>query len=317
MSSYSLRRTAQALLVAMIMSFALYNMISLLPGDPVDLMLEGNPSLTPELVAQMRKLHGVDQPVLTRYWSWLSGLAAGDMGYSNTHFKPVSHVLAPALVQTSKLMILTFVISVAASLVLGCIAAMKPGGWVDNVISFVAFACISSPAFWVALLFLMVFAVKLQWVPATATALDPSMGFMQELRYLVLPVLTLTLFSMGQYIRYVRASMIETLNADFIRTARAKGLGKWTIIRRHALRNALVPVVTLMALSFGSLMSGALVVETMFGVQGMGKAIYDAVMHKDFNVAMIGVLFATLITLFANLVADLAYGWLDPRISLK
>ncbi|QHE74879.1 ABC transporter permease [Hydrogenophaga sp. PBL-H3] len=317
MSSYSLRRTAQALLVALIMSFALYNMISLLPGDPVDLMLEGNPSLTPELVAQMRKLHGVDQPVLTRYWSWLSGLAAGDMGYSNTHFKPVSDVLTPALVQTSKLMILTFVISVSASLVLGCIAAMKPGGWADNVISFVAFACISSPAFWVALIFLMVFAVKLQWVPATATALDPSMGFMQELRYLVLPVLTLTLFSMGQYIRYVRASMIETLNADFIRTARAKGLGKWTVISRHALRNALVPVVTLMALSFGSLMSGALVVETMFGVQGMGKAIYDAVMHKDFNVAMIGVLFATLITLFANLVADLAYGWLDPRISLK
>jgi peptide/nickel transport system permease protein len=317
MTSYSLRRTAQALVVALIMSFLLYNMISLLPGDPVDLMLEGNPALTPELVAQMRALHGVDQPVLIRYWNWLCALVSGDMGYSTTHFKPVASVLVPALVQTSKLMILTFVISVVVSLVLGCLAAMKPGGWIDNTVSFIAFACISSPAFWIALIFLMVFSVKLQWFPATATALNPDTTLLEELRYLVLPVLTLTLFSMGQYVRYVRASMIETLNADFIRTARAKGLGQWTVMRRHALRNAMVPVVTLMALSFGSLMSGALVIETMFGVQGMGKAIYDAVMHKDFNVAMVGVLFATLITLFANLVADLAYGWLDPRISLK
>jgi len=130
-------------------------------------------------------------------------------------------------------------------------------------------------------------------------------------------VLTLTLFSMGQYVRYVRASMIETLSSDFIRTAKAKGLSRFTVIRRHALRNALVPVVTLMALSFGNLMSGALVVEAIFGVQGMGKSIYDSVMQKDFNVAMIGMLFATIVTLLASLAADLAYGWLDPRISLK
>jgi peptide/nickel transport system permease protein len=143
------------------------------------------------------------------------------------------------------------------------------------------------------------------------------MGLLRQMSYFVLPVLTLTLFSMGQYVRYVRASMIETLASDYIRTARAKGLSRIAILRSHALRNALVPVVTLMALSFGSLMSGALVVEAMFGVQGMGKAIYDAVMLKDFNVAMVGMLFATLVTLLASLVADLAYGWLDPRISLK
>jgi peptide/nickel transport system permease protein len=317
MKSYALRRIAQAAMVSVIMSFILYNMISLLPGDPVGIMFEGNPSVTPEIVARMRELYGADQPVLTRYWHWVTTLLSGDLGYSATHFKPVTAILGPALVQTSKLMILTFVISIAVSVILGCLAALKPGGWLDNAISFFAFACISSPAFWLALVFLIVFSVRLRWFPATATSLDPNVGLLEQLKYLTLPVLTLTLFSMGQYIRYVRASMIETLNSDFIRTARAKGLRKWTIIRRHALRNALVPVVTLMALSFGSLMSGALVVEAMFGVQGMGKAIYDAVLYKDFNVAMTALLFATIVTLFANLLADLAYGWLDPRISLE
>ncbi|MDH4376897.1 MAG: ABC transporter permease [Ramlibacter sp.] len=317
MGSYTLRRIAEAALVALIMSFLLYNLISLLPGDPVDLMLEGNPAVTPELVAQMRALYGDNQPLIQRYGHWLANLASGDFGYSSSHFKPVMEILGPALVQTSKLMIWTFVISVVASIILGSLAALKPGGWLDNFISFFAFACVSSPAYWVALLFLIVFSVKLQWFPATATAVDPDMGLLRQMSYFVLPVLTLTLFSMGQYVRYVRASMIETLASDYIRTARAKGLSRIAILRRHALRNALVPVVTLMALSFGSLMSGALVVEAMFGVQGMGKAIYDAVMLKDFNVAMVGMLFATLVTLLASLVADLAYGWLDPRIALK
>lgn len=317
MASYTLRRIAQAILVAGIMSFFLYVMLSLLPGDPVDVMLEGNPAVTPELVAQMRQLYGADQPVVQQYGHWLARLARGDLGYSNSQFKPVLAVLAPALAQTGKLMILSFTISVALAIVLGCLAALKPGGWVDNVISFLAFACISSPSFWLALIFLMVFSVKLHWFPATATALDPNIGALEQLRHYVLPVLTLTLFNMGQYLRYVRASMIETLNADFVRTARAKGLGWFTVVTRHALRNALVPVVTLMALGFGTLMSGALVIESMFGVQGMGKAIYDAVMLKDFNVAMVGLLFATIVTLLASLAADLAYGWLDPRISLK
>src|SRR5262245_47072148 len=140
MKRYSLRRLAQAVLVAAIMSFVLYNMISLLPGDPIDLMLEGNPSLTPELVARRHQIYGTDQPVLLRYWRWLTTLASGDLGYSTTHFKPVMAILGPALIQTSKLMVLTFALSVILSIVLGCAAAINPGRWLDNVISFFAFA---------------------------------------------------------------------------------------------------------------------------------------------------------------------------------
>jgi peptide/nickel transport system permease protein len=314
---YVLRRLSAAALTALVMSFLLYNLIGLLPGDPVDIMLEGNPSVTPEVVAHMRELYGQDQPLMRRYLNWMSDVATGDLGYSQTHFEPVLEVLMPAMGQTLTLMAWTLTISVLLSIMLGCLAALKPGGWADTLISFFAFASISSPAFWLALVLLIVFSVKLQWLPATATAVDPNLGLLHRMSYWVLPVLTLTLFSMGQYIRHIRASMIETLHADFIRTARAKGLSRFTVVRRHALRPALVPVVTLMALSFGHLMSGALVVEAMFGVQGLGKAIYDAVLQKDYNVAMIGMLFATVVTLLSSLVADLAYAWLDPRISLK
>ncbi len=316
MIRYSLRRSLQAALVIFVMSFVLYNLIGLMPGDPIDVMLEGNPSVTPELMAQMRALYGVDQPLVVRYWRWLLAALTGDFGYSNTYFRPVLEILVPAILQTLKLMVLTLMVSIPVSLLLGSVAARRPNGWVDNIVSVLALTSISSPIFWLALVFIIVFAVKLQWLPAGGSSMAGA-PLMEQLTYLVLPVLTLASFTSGQLIRYVRASMIETLNADFIRTARAKGLAEHTVVLRHGLRNAMLPVVTVIALSFGSLMSGALVVETMYGMLGMGKAVYDAIVNKDFNVALAGLLFATVVTLASSLLADLAYGWLDPRVRLE
>ncbi len=317
MLRYSVRRTMEMVLVVFIMSFLLYNLIGLLPGDPIDVMLEGNPAVTKDVMAQMRQLYGVDQPLALRYWRWLSAAIGGDLGYSNIYFRPVLSVLGPALLQTLKLLAATLVLSVPLAVLLGTLAARRPNGWMDNIISFLALASISSPVFWLALVLIIVFAVNLQWFPASGTAISGGTGLLSEIWHLTLPVLTLTLYSTGQFVRYVRASMIETLNADFVRTARAKGLGEATILVRHALRNAMLPVVTVLALSFGNLFSGALVVETMYGILGMGKSIYDAIVNKDFNVALAGLLLATIVTLAANLVADLAYGWLDPRITLE
>ncbi len=316
MIRYSLRRSLQAALVIFVMSFVLYNLIGLMPGDPIDVMLEGNPSVTPELMAQMRALYGMDQPLVVRYWRWLLAALTGDFGYSNTYFRPVLEILVPAILQTLKLMVLTLMVSIPVSLLLGSVAARRPNGWVDNIVSVLALTSISSPIFWLALVFIIVFAVKLQWLPAGGSSMAGA-PLMEQLTYLVLPVLTLASFTSGQLIRYVRASMIETLNADFIRTARAKGLAEHTVVLRHGLRNAMLPVVTVIALSFGSLMSGALVVETMYGMLGMGKAVYDAIVNKDFNVALAGLLFATVVTLASSLLADLAYGWLDPRVRLE
>jgi peptide/nickel transport system permease protein len=225
-------------------------------------------------------------------------------------------VLVPALLQTCKLMISAFVLTVVLAFALGVAAAMRPGGWLDGAVSLFAFAGISVPVFWLALVMILVFAVQLHWLPASgiSTVGDGSLG--DQLRHLVMPVATLALASTGQFTRFVRAAMIETMRMDHIRTARAKGAPEPRIVRVHALRNAMIPVVTVMALSFGTLFGGALITETMFAQPGMGKMIFDAIQGNDFNLALTGLLFATLVTLISNLLADLAYVWLDPRIKL-
>ncbi len=211
-------------------------------------------------------------------------------------------------------MLSSFFLSVIAALILGIVSALRPGGIVDSVVGLFAFAGISVPVFWLALVLILFFAVFLHWLPASGMANVGDGGFLDQVRHLTLPVLTLTLANTGQFTRYVRAAMIETLRMDFVRTAWAKGAGAWPSSSCcTACRNALIPVVTIMALSFGTLFSGALITETMFAQQGMGKMIYDSILSNDFNLALSGLLFATLITLLANLGADLAYGWLDPQ----
>jgi peptide/nickel transport system permease protein len=317
MPGFVARRVLQTALVLLIMSFVIYGLIGLMPGDPLDIMMGSAPGMTPEVMAQLRALYGLDQPLLVRYGRWLVAALTGDFGYSRTHSVPVLQVLAPALWQTTKLMLASFILSAILALALGIASALRPGGWVDSIIGLFAFAGISVPVFWLALILILLFAVELRWLPASGMGTVGDYGFWDQLRHLTLPVLTLVLYNTGAFTRYVRAAMIETLHMDFVRTARAKGAGPARVVLVHALRNALIPVVTIMALSFGTLFSGALVTETMFAQMGMGKMIYDAILSNDYNLALTGLLFATLVTLLANLAADLAYGWLDPRVSLR
>jgi peptide/nickel transport system permease protein len=317
MGGYILRRAAQALVVLLVMSFVIYSLIGLMPGDPIDVMLSTMPNITPAQVAQMRHVYGLDQPLMLRYWHWLGAAMRGDFGFSRLHAEPVLIVLGPALAQTCRLMLASFTLSVVLSVSLGVLAALRPGSWRDALIGLFAFAGISVPVFWLALVLILVFAVWLHWLPASGVTTVGAGGLGDQLRHLVLPVVTLALAITGQFIRFVRASMIETLRMDHIRTARAKGAGERRVVLVHAFRNALIPVVTVMALSFGGLFSGALITETMFAQPGMGKMIYDAILGNDYNLALTGLLFATLVTLLSNLVADLAYAWLDPRIALR
>jgi peptide/nickel transport system permease protein len=302
MKSFLLARCGQAALVLLVMSFVIYSLIGLMPGDPIDVMIASNPGATPEVVAHLRAIYGLDQPILLRYGHWLVAALQGDFGFSRT--------------QTCKLMLASFVVSVALAFVLGVFAALKPGGIADATISLFAFAGISVPVFWLALVLILIVAVNFHALPASGISTVGDGGFVDQIRHLILPVTTLALANTGQFTRFVRAAMIETLRMDHVRTARAKGAGEGRVVLIHALRNAMIPVVTVLALSFGSLFSGALITETMFGLSGMGKTIYDAILGNDFNLALTGLLFATLVTLLSNLLADLAYGWLDPRISL-
>ena len=316
MSRFIASRVWQAALVLLVMSFVIYSLIGLMPGDPLDIMIASNPGATPEVVARLRVIYGLDQPILYRYFHWLLAALQGDLGFSRTHSQPVLVVLLPALWTTCKLMLLSFVCSVLLAMVLGVWAALKPGGIVDGVVSLLAFAGISVPVFWLALMMILLFAVKLHVLPASGLSDIGDGSILDYARHLVMPVITLALASTGGFTRFVRAAMIETLRMDHIRTARAKGNAEGRVVLIHALRNAMIPVVTVIALSFGTLFSGALVTETMFAQPGMGKMIFDAILSNDFNLALSGLLFATMVTLFSNLMADLAYGWLDPRITL-
>jgi len=317
MAKFILRRLAQCLFVLLVMSFVIYNLIGLMPGDPIDIMIASNPGATPEVVARLRAIYGLDQPLMLRYWHWLTAALQGDFGFSRIHSQPVLEVLLPALWQTAKLLVSSFVISVVLAFALGILAALRPGGIVDGIVSLFAFAGISIPVFWLALMLILVFAVNLHWFPASGIANvgDGSLG--DQLRHLVMPVTTLALANTGGFTRYVRASMIETLRMDHVRTARAKGAGAGRVVLIHAFRNALIPVVTVMGLNFGTLFGGALLTETMFAQPGMGKMIYDAILGNDFNLALTGLLFATLVTLLSNLATDIAYGALDPRIAVR
>ncbi len=315
MSRYLAERLLQSVIVLAVMSFVIYGLMWLMPGDPIDLMISADPKMTSEDAARLRELYGLDRPFLERYVNWLGAALSGDLGYSRLRAAPVLSVLGPALVNTIVLMSCAFVLAVLIALAAGIVAALRPYSKLDYAINLLAFAGISTPPFWLALLLIIVFAVMFGVLPAGGIGMTGGQGFWELARFLVLPVASLTIASVGGYTRYVRASMIETLRQDYIRTAWAKGLGAYDVVVGHALRNALIPVVTIMALDFGFLFSGALITETIFAYPGMGKLIFDSIMGNDFNLALVALLFATLVTLVGNLLADLAYVALDRRIS--
>jgi peptide/nickel transport system permease protein len=313
---FLVRRLAEIVVVLVVMAFVIYALIGLMPGDPVDLMISADPRVTAEDAARLRALYGLDRPLVERFASWAAAALSGELGYSRLYAQPVLDALLPRLVNTTLLMGLSFVLALAIAFPVGIAAARRPGSALDEAVNLLCFAGISVPPFWLALLLILLFAVRLGWLPASGVATVGGGGLGDRAIHLVLPVLTLTLASIGSYTRFIRASLIEVMRQDFIRTARAKGAGERQVVLGHAMRNALVPVVTVIALSFGGLFSGALITETMFAYPGMGKLIFDAVMGNDYNLALAGLLFGTLVTLLANLGADLAYVALDPRITL-
>jgi peptide/nickel transport system permease protein len=314
MTRYFAVRAAEIVVTLALMSLVVYLLIGLMPGDPIDLMIAGDPNMTSADAARLRALHGLDKPLLERYLAWAGQALQGNFGYSRSFGQPVLAVLWPRLLNTLQLAGLAFVLAAAIALPLGMWAASRPRSRADYLINLFCFAGISAPPFWLALLLITLFAVSLGWLPAGGMADRPGLG--EQLRHLALPVATLTLVQLGAYTRFMRGAMIETLRQDYIRTARAKGVPEPRVLGRHAFRNALAPVLTILALSFGGLFSGALITETMFAWPGMGKAIYQAILDNDYNLALVGLLVATFATIAGNLLADLGYAWVDPRVSI-
>ena len=321
MTRYLAARAVEIAVTLILMSFVVYLLIGLMPGDPIDLMISGDPKMTSADAARLRALYGIDKPLLERYAAWGLQALQGNFGYSRSFGQPVLELLGARMVNTLELAGLAFVLSIAIALPLGIWAASRPRSRTDYLINLFCFAGISTPPFWLALLLIALFAVTLGWLPAGGMAdLRPDAPWqtivMQKLRFAILPVMTLTLLQLGSYTRFMRGAMIETLRQDFIRTARAKGVGEHGVLLGHAFVNALAPMLTVLGLSFGGLFSGALITEIMFAWPGMGKAIYNAILENDYNLALIGLLIATFATIVGNLLADLALVAIDPRVSI-
>ena len=303
-------RLVQIALTMAILSFAMFLLIGLMPGDPIELAIAGDPRLNAEDAARLRALHGLDQPLLSRYAAWAGGLLEGRFGHSRLFAQPVAQVIWPALVSTLVLLGAALAVAGIIGVALGLLAAARPRS--APAVDAIAILGQSAPSFWLGILLIILFAVTLGWLPAGGTT--ETGGALDGFRFLVLPVVTLAIANLAAYARHSAAAVGATLTEPWITAARARGNGEARILLRHALPNASVPILQVAALDAGALVGGALITETLFARPGMGKLIYDAVMGNDTNLALVALLLVALVTMLATLAADLAQRALDPRL---
>jgi peptide/nickel transport system permease protein len=316
---YVLRRLLQTIPLLLVISALIFTLLYLMPGDPLYRMLEGIPNLRPVDYDRLRKLYGFDDPIYVQYGKWLFQLLQLNPGYSREYGQPVFDIILPALKNTLVLTIAAVVLGKLIAISLGIFSAVRQYSIGDYVLTATTFVAYSVPAFWLGLMLIILFSVKLGWLPTSGIAnseLEPGSwaATADWLKHLILPVAVLAISEIIQVQRFMRSSLLEVLRQDYLTTARAKGLSERVVIGRHALKNALIPVVTIIAVTMPRVVGGSTVVETVFAYPGMGRLLYTSIMGNDFVVAMTVVMIIAVTVVFFNLLADVIYGWLDPRI---
>jgi peptide/nickel transport system permease protein len=307
--AYLIRRLWQAAAVLVSISVVCFLLVRLAPGDPAELILSQS-GIEPSraAVAEFRAELGLDEPLPVQYAHWMQRVARFDLGRSFRTKRPVGEELLARLPATLTLGLAAWVVGVGIALPLGVVAAARPNGWADRVGRFLALLGASIPSFWLGLLLIYVFAVQLRLLPAMGRG---------DLRHYVLPAVTLAVGIAGAHSRLLRASLLEVVRADYVRTARAKGLGERRVLWGHALKNGLLPVVTATGMTLARLWGGAVIVETVFGWPGIGKFVVDSIFLRDYQAVQGFVLLMALTVTVGNLAVDLTYRWLDPRIRLS
>lgn len=318
MTRYLLRRLLGSLLLLWGVVTLTFALMQIAPGDPMDLLVD--PSMPAEDVESIRQRYGLDQPVYRQYLSWLQGVVQGDLGVSLRSKRPVTAVLADTVPNTLRLSVVSLAIWLMAGTALGVWSAAHRGSRADRGLTVLSLVVYSLPSFWLGLMLQLIFVWKLHWLPSggMSDGSPAELGqwgyFVSSLRHLVLPVLVLGLSGAAGLARYMRSSMLEILSEDFIRTARAKGLDERTVLWKHALRNAAIPLVTLLGLSLPFLLSGAVVTEVIFSWPGMGQLAVNSLLSRDYPMILAVTLLSGSMVVLGNLLADLAYGLVDPRI---
>lgn len=311
MTRYIIRRLVHAAFIVWGVATLVFFMLQIIPGDPIILML--GEDYTPEAADQLRNKLGLDEPIYVQYFKWVGNVVQGDLGRSTATGETVSDAIRSSLPKTMSIAVVSFAIAILIAFPAGIIAALKRNSPIDYVVSILAFVGVSMPGFWLGIVLILLFAVRLDWLPAVGYT-PLSDGVWEWFKHLILPSIAVGMGYAAILMRFIRAGLLEVLGSDYVRTARSKGLRERAVIGRHALRNALIPIVTVAGIQLALLLNGSVVIEIVFSIRGMGRLLVRGILDKDYPVVQASILLIAVIFVMANLVVDILYTVLDPRI---
>jgi len=315
MKEYIIRRLLQSLLVLLLATFLVFMVLRLLPGDPILTFISQSQfnSFSLEKLEELRELHGLNKPLMVQYVYWLGDLLQGDMGQSIIRQKPVSRMIGEALPKSLYLGIISLILANLIAIPVGIVCAARRGTWIDTILTIFANIGITAPVFWLGILLIFIFGLLLGWLP-THGYTSPFNDFGDSTLKLIMPVACLALMPLAMTVRQTRSAMLEVIRQDYIRTAWSKGLTERIVIFRHAFKNGMLPVVTLIGASLGHIVGGEVLVETIFAIPGLGKLAVDGLLSRDYAVVQGVVLIITAVVVLSNLAVDISYGWLNPKV---
>ncbi len=312
MKSFLIRRILQTLITLFVVSLISFTLSMVLPGDP-SLAIVGSEGASEAMIQNLRQELGLDQPIVVQYFKWLGALVSGDFGISIRTRAHVLTLFAQRLPMTLELLTLGIIFALLIAVPMGILSALRPNTWVDTAGTVIAVSGVAMPQFFLGMILILIFSIWLGWLPSSGYV-SPTENLVGNLKGMILPAISLGSVVAAEIMRQLRSSMLEVLNEEYVQTARAKGLPEFQVIIRHALRNALIPVVTLLGMRIGRLIGGIVIIEVVFSLPGIGRLLMNAVLFNDFPVLQTGVLLVALAVTFLNLLADISYSFLDPRI---
>jgi peptide/nickel transport system permease protein len=316
MTAYIVRRLVQSVLVLILVTLLVFFVMRLLPGDPIIIYVSQNAStqaLNPEQIDLLRHQYGLDRPIMVQYVSWVGNIFRGDFGESIYYHEKVGVLMGERFPVTVYIGVIAMIVGAIFGVLAGLVAAVYRGRWIDKILTPLSYVGICIPVFWLGILMIYLFGLKLNWLPISGYT-SPFENFWMSTRQLIMPVICLAAFPLAANARQMRSSMLEVIRQDYIRTAWAKGLSQRLVIFRHAMKNSLIPVITLMGMGVGAVFGGAVLEETVFAIPGVGRLMVSSIFGQDYVVVQAITFVIAVIVLVVNLVVDISYGWFDPRI---
>ncbi|MFW5991620.1 MAG: ABC transporter permease [Halanaerobiaceae bacterium] len=314
MSRYLMRRIMQSIPLLIGISLISFFAMRIMPGGPLA-GYKMNPHVTQADIDRLRELWGLNEPIIQQYWKWLVSMIKGDWGWSYRSGLPVRNIVFSRIPNTLLLMGLSYIISLIVAIPVGIYSALRRYSVFDYIFTVFAFMGVAIPSFWFGIMLMLLFSATLQWLPSSGMfTIGEGFNLIDRIRHLIMPTLVLSFINMASWSRYMRSSMLETISTDYIRTARAKGLSEKLVILKHALRNALIPIVTLLGLSLPAIVGGAVITERVFAWPGVGQLFVSSVYSRDYPILMASLMLTATSVVVGNMLADIAYGFLDPRI---